>query len=244
MARSSGAAAHGARSPRRDYDRRDVDAARSRSIRSLAGTMIAGLLIAACGGASTATPLAVPSPAGPTPTSSAAVPSESPSAAAATGSGTAAASGQAAPFALTSPAFRDGGPIPREFTCDGAGGSPALRWSGVPSGAAALVLEVIDIDASFIHWLVLDLPPTSPGSLAAGVGTGSGDPQQGTNSFGQVGWGGPCPPSGTHHYVFVLSALAAPLGLSGHPSPRTVENAIAAGTLLGRARLTGTYRRG
>ena len=158
---------------------------------------------------------------------------------------TAIASAPAEPFVLTSPAFRDGGAIPKELTCDGPGRSPELRWSGVPSGATALVLEVIDVDAgNFVHWLVLDLPAASTGLLPAGVGTGGGAPQQGTNSFGQVGWGGPCPPSGTHRYVFTLLALATPLGLTGHPTLAAVERSIGPGNVLGRARLTGTYRRG
>ena len=67
---------------------------------------------------------------------------------------------------------------------------------------------------------------------------------EGNSDLGRPVWGGPCPPSGTHRYVFVLSGLAEPLGLPGHPSPATVEDAIAAGTVLARARLTATYDRG
>jgi Raf kinase inhibitor-like YbhB/YbcL family protein len=232
---------------RRDYDRGHMATARSiRFCLLLAVAVIFALVgcgttpsASAGGPATSAEPIATSTPGGsqPSAASSEVGASTSPP-------HSSAGTGPTAPFALTSPAFRDGGAIPKEDTCDGAGRSPELRWTGVPSGAKALVLEVIDIDASFIHWLVLDLPPTSPGSLAAGVGTGSSDPQQGTNSFGKVGWGGPCPPSGTHRYVFVLSALAAPLGLAGHPAPATVEDAIAVGTLLARARLTGTYHRG
>ncbi|HET9613327.1 MAG TPA: YbhB/YbcL family Raf kinase inhibitor-like protein, partial [Candidatus Limnocylindrales bacterium] len=75
------------------------------------------------------------------------------------------------------------------------------------------------------------------------VGTGPGAPQQGRNGFGRIGWGGPCPPSGTHHYVFTLIALGAPLGLSSPPDRTTLDAAIAGHTVLGKARLTGTYRR-
>jgi Raf kinase inhibitor-like YbhB/YbcL family protein len=144
-----------------------------------------------------------------------------------------------------SSAFDDGAAIPRAHTCDGADRSPELSWTGVPDGTAALVLVVDDPDAGgFVHWLVLDLPARAAGSLPADVPAGASSPQQGRNGFGRVGWGGPCPPSGTHHYRFTLSALAAPLGLPGHPDGAAVGAALKKATVLGRATLTGTYRRG
>jgi phosphatidylethanolamine-binding protein (PEBP) family uncharacterized protein len=104
---------------------------------------------------------------------------------------------------------------------------------------------VIDVDAhEFVHWLVFDLPGGSTGSLPAGVGTGSGDPKQGVNSTGRVGWTGPCPPSGKHRYVFTLMALVAPLGLSGQPDRATLERSIVAASVLATTTLTGTYARG
>ena len=150
----------------------------------------------------------------------------------------------AGPFSLTSTAFAAGGSIPREYTCDGADVSPALAWSGVPAGTAALVLLVDDPDAgNFVHWIVLDLPGADDG-LSKGVSPSSTSPQQGTNDFGKRGWGGPCPPSGTHHYRFTLTALGAPLGLAGHPDGRAVREALAGAKVLGKATLTATYRRG
>ena len=149
------------------------------------------------------------------------------------------------PFVLTSPAFADGAAIPIANTCDGAGRSPELRWSGAPAETKAFVLEVIDVDAGdFVHWLVFDLPGGSSGSLPAGVGAESGDAKQGVNSTQRVGWTGPCPPSGRHHYVFTLVALAAPLGLSGHPDRATLDRSIAPGSVLAKTTLTGTYARG
>lgn len=148
------------------------------------------------------------------------------------------------PFALTSTAFDPGGPIPRRHTCDGADVSPALAWGGVPAGSGALVLVVDDPDArDWVHWLVLDLPG-SDGSLAEGVGARAETPAQGRNDFGRRGWGGPCPPSGTHRYVFTLYALATPLGLAGEPDGAKVRKALDRATVLGRAVLEGTYRRG
>ncbi len=114
----------------------------------------------------------------------------------------------------------------------------------MPAGTAALVLVVDDPDArGFVHWLALDLPGGAAGSLPGAVAANAPAPQQGRNDFGRVGWGGPCPPSGTHHYQFALSALAAPLGLAGHPDGKAVQAALKSATILGQATLTGTYRR-
>jgi Raf kinase inhibitor-like YbhB/YbcL family protein len=146
-------------------------------------------------------------------------------------------------FRLSSPAFAAGGSIPAAYTCDGAGGSPALAWSGVPAGTKALVLTVTDPDASgFAHWIVLDLSPSTTG-LARGAGAAGGSLHQGTNGFGDVGWGGPCPPGGTHRYRFTLYALARPLGLGGHPGIAAVQSALAGATVRKSVTLQATYHR-
>jgi Raf kinase inhibitor-like YbhB/YbcL family protein len=150
----------------------------------------------------------------------------------------------AGPFVLTSSAFAAGEAIPREFSCDGANVSPPLEWTGVPAGTAALVLVVDDPDArAFVHWIVLDLPGTD-GHLPQGVAPRAASPQQGRNDFGDQGWGGPCPPSGTHHYRFTLTALGAPLGLADHPAGGDVRSALGGAAVLGKATLAGTYSRG
>jgi hypothetical protein len=98
----------------------------------------------------------------------------------------------------------------------------------------------VDTDASgFVHWVVADIP-SDRASLAAGERVGVA----GRNSFGGVGYGGPCPPvgSGVHHYVFTLYALSHRLGLSGVPTAAQVRTAAAAVTLA-TARTTGTFRR-
>ena len=169
--------------------------------------------------------------------------SATPSSASTTASPSTAAAG---PFSLKSSAFGAGDAIPREFTCDGANVSTPLAWTGVPAGTTALVLLVDDPDAgSFVHWIVLDLPGAD-GHLARGVVGSAATPRQGRNDFGDVGWGGPCPPSGTHHYRFTLTALSAPLGLGDHPGGSTVRAALAGAKAneLGKATLTATYHRG
>jgi len=156
---------------------------------------------------------------------------------------TASPAASTAPFTLTSGAFAPGGAIPREYTCDGANVSPPLAWTGVPTGATALVLLVDDPDArDFVHWIVLDLP-AGDGDLVKGIAPSAATPQQGTNDFGKPGWGGPCPPSGTHHYRFTFTAIAAPLGLGGHPGGAAVRSALAKAHVLGKATLTATYKR-
>jgi Raf kinase inhibitor-like YbhB/YbcL family protein len=146
-------------------------------------------------------------------------------------------------FSLSSAAFADGGSIPSEHTCDGDNVSPPLAWTGVPDGAAVLALIVDDPDAGgFVHWVAFDIDPSSD-ELAASASTAAGAPAQGRNSFGNVGYGGPCPPSGTHHYRFRLLALGQSLGLSGTPDADAVRAAWE-GHVLGEATLTGTYQRG
>lgn len=146
------------------------------------------------------------------------------------------------PLTLSSPAFADGAAIPTRFACDGDGISPEIDWSGAPAATEALALTVIDPDAGgFVHWLVYDIPAASAGSLAENVGTGSGAPPQGANGRGKAGYTGPCPPSGTHHYVFTIYALDHTLGLTGTPSRADIEAAIK-GHVLGMTTLTGTYK--
>jgi Raf kinase inhibitor-like YbhB/YbcL family protein len=150
-------------------------------------------------------------------------------------------------FALTSAAFAPGAPIPSVHTCDGADQSPPLAWSGAPAGTRALALIMHDPDApvgDWLHWTAWNIPASSKG-LPAGVATKDPLPdgtQQGVNDFGKPGYGGPCPPGGTHHYVFVLSALDATLTLPAKASREEVERAIDA-HVLAKAELVGTYSR-
>lgn len=138
---------------------------------------------------------------------------------------------------LTSPAFAAGEPIPAAHTCDGADRPPPLAWSDVPAGTRALALIVDDPDAprgTWLHWTIWNLP-VEPHDLP-------GAAPQGMNDFGNVGWGGPCPPSGTHRYFFRLFALDAPLDLPGGATRAELEGAMQ-DHVLAQAELMGTYRR-
>jgi Raf kinase inhibitor-like YbhB/YbcL family protein len=119
-----------------------------------------------------------------------------------------------APIALTSTEFEPGGPIPLDYTCDGAGTSPPLAWGAVPEGTSELALTVIDTDANgFVHWVLAGLDPTVQ-ALATGVVPDGAI--QAKNGKGTAGWTGPCPPkqAGPHHYVFTLYALTAASGVT------------------------------
>jgi Raf kinase inhibitor-like YbhB/YbcL family protein len=149
-----------------------------------------------------------------------------------------------AQFVLTSTAFADGGAIPRRYTCDGQDSSPPLEWSGAPDGTATLALVMTDPDAGgFVHWVFFNVDATGSGGIPTGFSESPDGPSQGRNSFGKAGYGGPCPPSGTHHYVFRLLALDASLALTGAPSASQVLDA-ANGHILAEAKVTGTYKRG
>lgn len=149
---------------------------------------------------------------------------------------------------LKSAAFENGALIPRLHTCDGRNLSPALFWSGVPERTESLAIVVDDPDApgrTFLHWLVLDLPAATT-SLPEGVPPRpaiEGGGIQARNDFGEVGWGGPCPPSGTHSYVFTLYALST--GKLELPARATRDDflRVVAGRTLAQSRLVGLYAR-
>jgi hypothetical protein len=141
------------------------------------------------------------------------------------------------PIVVTSPAFDEGGAIPARHTCDGADISPPLAWTGAPAQARAFALIVDDPDArGFVHWAVADLESAE---LAEDVDEGT----QGRNAFGRIGYGGPCPPSGSHRYVFTVFALSEPLGLAPGFSAEELRSAME-DKVLASGSLTASYRRG
>jgi hypothetical protein len=130
-------------------------------------------------------------------------------------------------FEIASPAFSEGDTVPIQFTCDGDNLSPPLSWSGVPEDAKELRITLRDPDApsgTFTHWLVSGIDPSSS-NVGQGMVPAGGTEEM--NSFGETGYGGPCPPPGNdpHRYVLVVEALGA------------------TGDVLASAELTTTYGR-
>jgi len=148
---------------------------------------------------------------------------------------------------LTSTAFQDGGLIPARYTCDGPNVSPPLSWSGLPPGTKSLALVCEDPDApgkTWTHWVVYGIPPTTM-QLAEGIvheETLSNGGKQGKNDFGKIGYGGPCPPSGTHRYFFKLSALDSEISLEPGATKDQLLGAID-GHVLAQGELMGKYKR-
>ncbi|MCX6035334.1 MAG: YbhB/YbcL family Raf kinase inhibitor-like protein [Chloroflexi bacterium] len=149
-------------------------------------------------------------------------------------------------FVLISPDFIDGGPIPARFTCDGENIPPSLAWGESPAGTKSYVLIVDDPDAplgTWTHWIVYNIPAetrTIDSLIRPGVQINNVAILFGKNSWGIQAYSGPCPPSGTHHYVFHLYALDIMLG----PEDKVSKNELTIrmqGHILSYAELTGTY---
>lgn len=142
---------------------------------------------------------------------------------------------------LTSSAFANNGLIPSENTCDSADVSPPLAISEVPKNAKSLALIMDDPDApvgTWDHWIVFNIPP-STAQIAKGT-----EPKgvAGRNSWGRTGYGGPCPPSGTHRYFFKLYALDTTLNLVESSNKNDLEKAMES-HIIEKAELMGTYKR-
>ncbi len=136
--------------------------------------------------------------------------------------------------------FPDGGKIPERYTCDGDDVSPEIEFSEVPKEAKSLVLMVIDLDSpqkTWVHWILWNIPPQTK-KLSEDCDTSNCT--QGINDFGSMGYGGPCPRSGTHRYEFRVYALNAELNIPDGSTMRDVEAAID-GHAIDSATLTGVY---
>jgi len=142
---------------------------------------------------------------------------------------------------LSSPAFENGGEIPKEFTCDDKQVSPPLQISEVPPDAKSLVLIMEDPDAKaapFVHWILWNIPPHTT-MIRQGE---TGGFFLGRTTSGRLGYAGPCPPMGAHHYYFTLYALDTLLPLQTGADKKEVEKAMA-GHQIATAQLLGMYQR-
>lgn len=148
---------------------------------------------------------------------------------------------------LRSSAFQQGGLIPAKYTCDGANVSPPLTWSDAPAQTQSFALISDDPDApvgTWVHWVAWNIPAAAR-SLDENVPKKDSLPngmKQGTTDFRKIGYGGPCPPSGTHRYFFKLYALATTLNLSPKTTKKDLERVMKP-HVLAEAVLMGTYQR-
>lgn len=148
---------------------------------------------------------------------------------------------------LSSSSFKDGGTIPTRFTCDGEDISPPLHFSGLPGGTRSVALVCDDPDApvgTWVHWVIYNLPADTAAldeALPAKETLPDGS-MQGMTDFQRIGYGGPCPPAGTHRYFFKLYALNTMLDLPPGVSKSGLIEAME-GHLLSECRLIGLYSR-
>jgi Raf kinase inhibitor-like YbhB/YbcL family protein len=146
-------------------------------------------------------------------------------------------------LALTSPAFEDGERIPEKYGYEAENVNPALEISNVPDDAESLALVVDDPDAVepagkvWDHWIVWNIPPETE---TIPEGWDPQGPVEGTNDYGDVGYGGPNPPDSVHRYRFKLFALDTELDLPSETDADALGSAMA-GHVLAQTQLDGTY---
>ncbi|KTD21953.1 Phosphatidylethanolamine-binding protein [Legionella lansingensis] len=145
-------------------------------------------------------------------------------------------------LSIESPAFANNGFIPVQYTCDGADSSPPLLWKDAPVQTKSYVLIVDDPDApagTWVHWVLFNIPADVKQLNGSGLPAGA---ESGKNSWGKVGYGGPCPPSGTHRYFFKLYALDTVLTLTSSANKQDVLKAMQ-NHVLESSELIGLYSR-
>jgi hypothetical protein len=162
-----------------------------------------------------------------------------------------------ATIAVSSPTIRAGEPMPRQHTPDGRNDSPALSWSGVPSGTRELMVFCEDPDVGnpppFVHWVVYRIPPTATGLPEAlpidpsvPMPPGVRGAVQGLSGFRRPIYRGPAPPPGKPHtYHFVVYALDSAVAQKPQTPPMTRAELLAAaqGHIIGRGELVAAYER-
>jgi len=140
---------------------------------------------------------------------------------------------------LKSPEFKNNEYIPKRFTCSGENVNPALIIEAAPTDTKSLALIFDDPDApsgDWVHWIVFEMPVVSK------IEENSTPGKQGVNDFGRIGYGGPCPPFGTHRYIFKAYALDTKLNLEEGLTKADLEKAMAE-HILAKAELTGLYKK-
>ena len=143
---------------------------------------------------------------------------------------------------VQSMAFANNGHIPPKYTCEGENVNPPLEISDIPEDTKSLALIMEDPDApggDFTHWLIWNVSPSEE------IAENSNQGISGMNDFGKTGYGGPCPPSGVHHYYFKIYALDKELNISAGESKAALlegmnGHILATGELMGRFKKKGS----
>lgn len=150
-------------------------------------------------------------------------------------------------FELTSDAFMNGQSIPAKYACTGKNISPALTWNEPPAGTQSFALIMDDPDAPggvWVHWVLFNIPAEARSLQEDLPTTGKNvDPSAiyvGKNSWSAIGYGGPCPPSGTHRYYFKLYALGTTISLLPGATKEQLLKEME-GHILAQAELMGTF---
>ena len=148
---------------------------------------------------------------------------------------------------IKSSVFEEGGDIPQKYSCDGEDISPPLSWSGAPETTKSFALISDDPDApmgTWVHWVIYNIPGSSSGldeDVPADETLSDGS-MQGQNSWNRIGYGGPCPPGGTHRYYFKLYALDTELDLKTGASKKELERAMK-GHVVAEEQIMGRFSR-
>lgn len=153
-------------------------------------------------------------------------------------------SGGSMTFKIQSSAFNEGDLIPSKYTCEEKDIFPPLSWKDAPDNTKSFVLIVDDPDApggNWDHCIVFNMPETTH-QLAENMTSLPKNAEYGKNSWGNLTYGGPCPPSGTHRYYFKLYALDSLLNISAGASKKQIETAMQ-GHVLAETQLMGRYKK-
>lgn len=148
---------------------------------------------------------------------------------------------------VASSSFADGDSMPPRLTCDGLNLSPNIQLPSPPTGTKSFVIVMDDPDApsGFTHWLAYNISADTRDLAegASGIKKHLDHGAEGVNSFGNIGYGGPCPPEGNpHHYVFHVYALDVNPALQPG-NTRQVLAAVVKGHILAEGQITGLYGR-
>jgi Raf kinase inhibitor-like YbhB/YbcL family protein len=138
---------------------------------------------------------------------------------------------------VESPEFSQNGHIPLQYTCDGENINPPIEITNIPEDTKSLALIMEDPDApsgTYTHWLLWNVQPNEKITQRTSIGV------SGINSFGKTGYGGPCPPSGTHRYYFKVFALDKPLTIVAGEDKNSLLEAME-GHVLATGELVGRY---